>query len=615
MGQGVCCDRHRTPGGQPIIVTQTSPPNRPSSASGKQFPHCEVCHAPLSVRAANCAVCDAPAPPLKKEIPSGEFRSGEWVRFTKPPEGLRDLYKDLVQTLAPNIKVLGMVGEGGMAYVFVGRDSVLKREVAVKMLSPVMADDDVARKRFTREAEAIAAVSHPNIVNVYQVGELPGRAIPYFVMQFVDGPTLGMGALRGLMLTEVRVRRLLDDIAAGLSAAHRRKVYHRDIKPNNIVLDGETGRAMVLDFGISAAYSSRRHSQGYRLTDEGMYLGTPTYMSPEQANGEEATGKSDVYSLGILAFELLVGHPPFEGSPVAVTASHMSVVPPRVDALRPDVSEELATLIARCLEKDPVRRPSAQDIVHFLSPGEKQVVEWPPPGLSRLRGTGARLLATLTATAVSVAIFFAVIGIWPQVAVLRSFGGEPAVLRSFILGGGLALVFALASMFAFYAISALGKWRRASAAGYPAWVVLDVLCDTQRDAGSLINGTGDFVFVSGPTRRTLMRMRRARFATHAATTLIALVGITHWVIAWWMDGARGSAQGIAMAWAVPLLVLFITHFVLGTPEWRVRRRERSRASGSSGDDKGPPVKGELVKMWMASAERARKSLSGTKTQG
>jgi serine/threonine-protein kinase len=167
-----------------------------------------------------------------------------------------------------------------MAMVFVGRDSVLKRQVAVKLLSPTLADDPVARKRFTREAESIAAVSHPNIVNVYHVGEIAGRAIPYFVMQFVDGPTLGMGALRGRMLTEIRVRRLMADVAAGLAAAHRRKVYHRDIKPNNIVLDGETGRALVLDFGISAAYSSRRQSLGHRLTDEGMYLGTPTYMSP-----------------------------------------------------------------------------------------------------------------------------------------------------------------------------------------------------------------------------------------------------------------------------------------------------------------------------------------------
>lgn len=580
------------------------------SSRTKEFPHCTVCQAPISVRAATCAVCDAPAPPLKRELAAGEFRSGEWVRFQAPPKELRDLYTELVRALAPNIRVLGMVGEGGMAYVFVGRDSVLKREVAVKMLSPTLADDSVARTRFTREAEAIAAVSHPNIVNVYQVGELPGREIPYFVMQFVDGPTLGMGALNGLMLTEARVRRLMSDIAAGLAAAHRRKVYHRDIKPNNIVLDGETGRAMVLDFGISAAYSSRRHSLGHRLTEEGMYLGTPTYMSPEQANGENVTGQSDVYSLGILAFELLVGHPPFEGSPVAVTAAHMRDVPPRVDAVRPDVSEDLATLIARCLDKDPTCRPSAQDIVHFLSPGEKHIVEWPPPGLSRLRGTGARLIASLSATAAAVAVFFAMIGVWPDVAVLRPESTHAPLLRSFVLGASLAMIVALVTISMFYLAFAARKWRWAGASGYPSWVVIDVFCDTRRDAGSLVNGTGDFAFVPGPTRRRLLAMRRGRFVAHGVAAAVAIAGITHWLTVWVLDGASGPGKAVAIGWAVPLLLAFAAHFALGVPEWRVRRRERSRAVGQGEEDRAPPLKGELVKMWMASAERARRSLGG-----
>jgi tRNA A-37 threonylcarbamoyl transferase component Bud32 len=525
-----------------------------------EFPHCTVCNAPVSLRATHCAVCDAPAPPMKKTVPSGEIRSGEWVRFQKPPEELRELYNDLVRTLAPNIRVLGMVGEGGMALVFVGRDSVLKREVAVKMLSPTLADDPVARKRFTREAEAIAAVSHPNIVNVYQVGELPGRAIPYFVMQFVDGPTLGIGSLRGRMLTEARVRRLMADVAAGLAAAHRRKVFHRDIKPNNIVLDGETGRAMVLDFGISAAYSSRRHSLGRRLTDEGMYLGTPTYMSPEQGSGEEVTGKSDVYSLGVLAFELLVGHLPFEGNPVKVMAAHMREVPPRIDALRSDVSEELATLVERCLEKTPARRPSAQEIVHFLVPGAKQVVEWPPPGMSRVRAAGARLISSVTATSVAIALFFGALGVWPQMAVLRRPGLEPNVLRSFILGASLAIIFGLATFFIFYGLLALQRWRWAVASGYPSWVVADVFCDARRDTGSLINGTADFTLVPGPTRRALLALRRARLLLLVLGALIALVGIARWVAAWLMGGGSEPEQAIAIAWAIPILVTYVLYF-------------------------------------------------------
>ena len=575
-----------------------------------EFPHCSVCHAPVSIRATTCAVCDAPAPPLKRAIPSGEIRSGEWVRFQRPPAHLQDLYNDLVRALAPNIRILGMAGEGGMALVFVGRDSVLKREVAVKMLSPTLADDPTARKRFTREAEAIAAVSHPNIVNVYQVGELASRGIPYFVMQFVDGPTLGMGALRGRMLTESRVRRLLADVAAGLAAAHRRKVYHRDIKPNNIVLDGESGRAMVLDFGISAAYSSRRQSLGRRLTDEGMYLGTPTYMSPEQGNGEEVTGQSDVYSLGVLAFELLVGRPPFEGSPVTMMAAHMRDVPPRIDELRSDVSDELATLIARCLEKNPARRPSAKEIVHFLNPAERQVVEWPPPGMSRVRGVGSRLISAVTGTSAAVALFFGALGVWPDMAILRQTRGDTQLLRSFVLGAGLAVIFGLATVFIFYALIALQRWRWAVASGYPTWVVADVLSDTRRDTGHLINGSGDFAFVPGPTRRALLAMRRTRLLLQVLGALVALVGIGRWVAVWLMSGGSEAAQSIASYWAIPILVIYMLFFALGAPEYRVRRRERIKVTGRTSGENVPPLRGELVKMWMASAERARKSLSG-----
>lgn len=575
-----------------------------------EFPHCTVCQAPISLRATTCAVCDAPAPPIKLSIPAGDFRSGEFVRFQRPPDELRDVYHDLVKALAPNIRVLGMVGEGGMAMVFVGRDSVLKREVAVKILAPSLADDPVARKRFTREAEAIAAVSHPNIVNVYHVGEIPGRAIPYFVMQYVDGPTLGMGALRGRMLTELRVRRLMADVAAGLAAAHRRKVYHRDVKPNNIVLDGETGRALVLDFGISAAYSSRRHSLGHRLTDEGMYLGTPTYMSPEQGNGEEVTGKSDVYSLGVLAFELLVGRAPFEGSPVSVMASHLNTVPPRIDELRSDVSEELATLIARCLEKNPSRRPSAEEIVHFLNPAERHVVEWPPPGMSRVRGVGARLQGASAGTSVATTLLFAALAIWPQLAQLRRPGESPAVLRSFVLGAGLAIVFSMATVFVFYALLALQRWRWAVASGYPRWVIADVVADTRRDAGRLINGTGDFVLVPGPTRRALLALRRLRLLMLLVGAGVGLVGIVAWISAWLASGGSDAAQGIAVRWAAAILVTYLLYFALDIPEWRVRRRERIRGSGAKSDDQMPPLRGELVKMWMASAERARKSLSG-----
>lgn len=580
-----------------------------------EFPHCPVCNAPASLRAVTCAVCDAPLPPSKAITNPAEVRSGEWVRFRRPPEELKDLYADVVKALLPNIRLLGMVGEGGMALVFVGRDSALKREVAVKLLSPTLADDQVARKRFTREAEAIAAVSHPNIVNVYQVGELAERAIPYFIMQFVDGPTLGMGSLRGKTLTEARVRRLMSDVAAGLAAAHRRGVFHRDIKPGNIVLDGETGRAMVLDFGISAAYSARRHSLGRRLTEEGMYLGTPTYMSPEQASSEDVTGKSDVYSLGVLAFELLIGRPPFDGTPVAVTASHLHEIPPRVDALRSDVSEELGTLIARCLEKEPARRPSAEDVVQFLSPASQQTIEWPPPGLYRLRSDGARAVSTLATASVGAGILFASLAIRPQIAMLRSAGLEPDVLHSFVLGACLAIVFGLVAIAAFYAFILARRWRWAATSGYPLWVIADVACDVRRDAGSLINGTGDFAFVSGATRHTLLVLRRARSAMIGLSALVGLAGVIAWLASWLAAGATDARTEVAIGWATAILVTYVVFFVCGLYESRIRRRERGRLTESPVSGDAPPLKSELVSMWLAGAEKARKSLGGVRNSG
>ncbi len=576
-----------------------------------EFPQCTVCQAPISLRATNCAVCDAPAPPLKKAVPSGEIRSGEWVRFKRPPEELRELYKDVVQALAPNIRVLGMAGEGGMALVFVGRDMTLKREVAVKVLSPRLADDDVARKRFIREAEAIAAVNHPNVVNVYHVGELTGSLIPYFVMQFIDGPTLGMGALHGRMLTEVRVRRLMADVAEGLAAAHRRKVFHRDIKPGNIVLDGETGRAMVLDFGISAAASSRRPGLSSRWTEEGMYLGTPIYMSPEQGGTQELTDKSDVYSLGILAFELLVGHPPFEGSPVEIMAAHVNKAPPRVDTLRDGITPELATLIERCLEKDPGKRPSAQDIFLLLSPDDKQQVEWPPPGLGRVRSAGVGLLRSAASLSTAVAIFLGVVVVWPDLALWQmSGGGQSGLIRSFALGASLATIVVSAAMFLVYAGLALMRRRWAISSGYPKWVVADVICDSRRDAGDLMNGTGDFALVAGVMRAQLLSFRRWRFWIQVVGAVIAIAIASRWVVAWLASGRAAPSQTIALMGAASIIAVFVIYLVAGIPEWRIRSVERAKSLGGVTRVSAPKIKGELVDMWLASAEKARKSFTG-----
>jgi hypothetical protein len=290
-------------------------------------------------------------------------------------------------------------------------------------------------------------------------------------------------------------------------------------------------------------------------------------------------------------------------------ASHMKDTPPRIDALRSDVSEEMGTLVARCLEKNPARRPSAQEIVYVLVPGQKQVVEWPPPGMSRVRRVGARLLASVAWVSVSVAVFFAMIALWPDIAILQGTGVDSSLLRSFSLGASIAIIFALATFFVFYALLALQRWRWAVSTGYPPWVIADVLSDARRDTGHLINGTADFTLVAGPTRRLLLAMRRARLLLLVLAALIALAGVSHWVVAWLLAAGSQAAQSVAIGWAIPILAAYLLFFLAGIPEQRVRRRERARSGGPTSQD-APPPRGELVKMWMASAERARKSLSG-----
>jgi hypothetical protein len=332
-------------------------------------------------------------------------------------------------------------------------------------------------------------------------------------------------------------------------------------------------------------------------------------MSPEQASSEDVTGKSDVYSLGILAFELLVGRPPFEGTPVSVTAAHLHAIPPRVDQLRSDVSEELATLIARCLEKEPDRRPSAEDVVQFLAPETQATIEWPPPGLYRLRSDGARATSALAAASLGAAALFASLAIWPEMAEVRRPGLEPDLLRSFVLGGSVTIVFALFAVATFYAIVIARRWRWAAASGYPPWVITDVASDVRRDAGTLINGTADFAFVSGATRHRLLVLRRMRSAVVAVAAVVGFAGVLHWLSAWLPGRGMDPHPDIAVGWASAVLVTYVVFFLCGVYESRIRRHERGR-TGTAGTTNAPPLQAELVTMWLAGAEKARKSLGG-----
>ncbi len=243
------------------------------------------------------------------------------------------------------------IGRGGMAVVYRARDIRLRRRVALKVLPPELAFRSEVRQRFLREAQTAAGLSHPNIVPIFSVDERDG--IVYFAMGLVEGDSLAARLAREKRPPYAAVQRILRDVADALSYAHARGVVHRDVKPDNILLDRDSGRAMVTDFGIARAAEA-----GTRLTVTGIAVGTPTYMSPEQALGErEVDARSDLYALGVVAYQMVTGELPFRAtSSAAMLMKHISERPRPVLELRPDVPPGMAAAIDRALRKEPEDR-------------------------------------------------------------------------------------------------------------------------------------------------------------------------------------------------------------------------------------------------------------------
>jgi len=254
-----------------------------------------------------------------------------------------------------------------MGVVYRARDKRLKRHVAIKVLPPELAFQSAIRTRFLREAETAAQLSHPNIVPIYTVDEVEG--LVFFVMAYVSGDNLAKRLHEKGVLGVDDVRRITREVADALAYAHERGVVHRDIKPDNILLDANSNRAMVTDFGIARAVSD---IDSGRLTATGMAIGTPAYMSPEQAAGDrQIDGRSDLYSLGVVAYQMLVGEPPFvANSTPAMLVKHISERPTPVTQRRSDVPNDLARAVMMCLEKEPAMRfPSAGALVTALDSG------------------------------------------------------------------------------------------------------------------------------------------------------------------------------------------------------------------------------------------------------
>ncbi|MFE7223409.1 protein kinase [Nocardioides sp. NPDC057577] len=243
-----------------------------------------------------------------------------------------------------------LIGTGGMGEVWRATDTTLNREVAIKLLKPEHAEDPIGRSRFESEAKHAAALHHPNVVAVYDVGEMPtasGLMRPFLVMELVDHKPLSELIRDGRPLAPEVVRDLLGQAGDALAAAHRAGIVHRDVKPANLLITPQR-KVKVTDFGIARAQASTG------ITGTGQVMGTPQYLSPEQARGEKATPASDVYSLGVVAFECLAGYRPFQKeTPVATAIAHLhDPVPPLPD----HVPADLAAIVMRSLQKDPTLR-------------------------------------------------------------------------------------------------------------------------------------------------------------------------------------------------------------------------------------------------------------------
>ena len=270
-----------------------------------------------------------------------------------PPPGLAGLPADL--------ELLEVMGEGSVARVYLGREHTLRRLVAVKVLSPALAHDATARARFEREARAAAGIHHPNVAPIYQTGRLAGGA-PYLVMPYLPGGTLQHRLRASGALSLDEARRYLGQAAAGLAAAHRLRIVHRDVRPANILHDRDTRRVVLIDFGIAAVLDDPGPADA-RLTRPGERLGDPSYASPEQLRGGAVTDRADVYSLGVVAFEMLTGRLPFDAAtPLQRMRAHATEEPLRVRELRPEVGASLDELVWMCLRKHPDERPLAADV-------------------------------------------------------------------------------------------------------------------------------------------------------------------------------------------------------------------------------------------------------------
>ena len=332
---------------------------------------CPSCHTPLPEAAAFCYVCGTPTPTGTRDGEAATTRPS-----LQSAAAVVDVRKRLEKALGTNFTVGDLVGRGGFAEVFSVRDNRLKRELAVKVLSPELVVNQPMLQRFRREAEAVAALRHAGIVPIYDIGESGG--IAYIMMPLIKGETLKKRLDRDGRLQIPEVRRVIKEIATALSVAHEAGLVHRDIKPENIMLEGPKQQILVMDFGIAKALDPDQTG----MTSSGLIVGTPHFMSPEQASGEAVDARSDQYSLAVLGYRMVTGAHPFDGETTrALLYKQVFETPPPARERFPDVPVSLSDALHRGMAKDPKDRYASIDefAAAVLQEDTNERAALPPP--------------------------------------------------------------------------------------------------------------------------------------------------------------------------------------------------------------------------------------------
>ncbi len=466
---------------------------------------------------------------------------------------------ELREALSPELLLVEKLAEGGMGQVFRARDPALKRDVAVKVLLSDLAKNPEGKKRFLREEEAIAALSHPNVVPIYRVGELPS-GLPYYVTRFVHGRDLALRVADEGPLSVTEACQILGQAASALAAAHERGIVHRDIKAANILYDDQAGHALVMDFGISSLMAPADETTApdrTKLTQARAVLGTPRSMSPEQSLGDQVTEATDVYSLGAVAYELLLGRGPFEtDSPQRLVVAHVSETPQPLVALRADVDPELSAIVERCLAKDPAERPRAEEVARKLDPSAGTTLEWPPPGLEELQGAALKPHRWLFAGS---AILLALPATWYWIRL-------PTAAENLVVVGFLAsyIVATVAAGLLVWGLQLLFRagWLSmdASRLGYGWLTIAHVLTDPHGDVGRLLSGSREYASLKEAERSRVLVRRILEAGVNLLVGVLPLP-LAALALVTLREESRSLGGGALMV-ALPIGVLLVAGVVL-----------------------------------------------------